>query len=141
MRFRSYIAAGAACVALFVSVASFATDGRYQAVPIDPGQGFGADKVLLLDTVSGHLWIWIESPAVDDDPGGRFLIYQGQLAPGKKMGEIIDKQEWPAKPPGSDDDKEKDKGRERDKERRARGAPRDENGLRIPPESSLLSPR
>ena len=74
------------------------SEGRYQAIPIDPGEGYGAEKALLLDTVSGHLWIWIESPTVDDDPGGRFLIYQGQLVPGKKMGDIIEKQEWPAKP-------------------------------------------
>lgn len=129
------IAACAAGALMLVNVAATAADGRYQAVPIDPGQGFGSDKVLLLDTVSGHLWIWIESPAVEDDPGGRFLIYQGQLAPGKKMGDIIEKQEWPAPPPGSDADKAKDKAR------KARGTPRDENGLRIPPESSLLTPR
>lgn len=74
------------------------SEGRYQAIPIDPGEGYGAEKALILDTLSGHLWIWIESPTVDDDPGGRFLIYQGQLTPGRKMGDIIDKQEWPAKP-------------------------------------------
>ncbi|MCC6709614.1 MAG: hypothetical protein IT492_18840 [Gammaproteobacteria bacterium] len=73
-------------------------EGRYQAIPIDPGEGYGAEKALILDSVSGHLWIWIESPTVDDDPGGRFLIYQGQLVPGRKMGDIIEKQEWPAKP-------------------------------------------
>ena len=84
---------------LFASVAAWAvSEGRYQAIPIDPGAGYGAEKALLVDTVAGHLWIWIESPTVDDDPGGRFLIYQGQLVPGKKMGEIIEKQEWPGKP-------------------------------------------
>ena len=84
---------------LFASVAAWAvSEGRYQAIPIDPGEGYGAEKALILDTVSGHLWIWIESPTVDDDPGGRFLIYQGQLVPGKTMGDIIAKQEWPAKP-------------------------------------------
>ena len=81
-----HLSSSAACVAgalLLGAVAAQAADGRYQAVPIDPGQGFGADKVLILDTVSGNLWIWIESPAVEDDPGGRFIIYQGQLAPGQ----------------------------------------------------------
>lgn len=83
----------------FASAAALAvSEGRYQAIPIDPGEGYGAEKALILDTVSGHLWIWIESPTVDDDPGGRFLIYQGQLVPGKQMGDIIEKQEWPAKP-------------------------------------------
>lgn len=86
-------------VLLAASVAAWAvSEGRYQAIPIDPGEGYGAEKALLIDTVAGHLWIWIESPTVDDDPGGRFLIYQGQLVPGRKMGEIMDKQEWPGKP-------------------------------------------
>lgn len=89
-------------VALGLLVASSAalavSEGRYQAIPIDPGEGYGAEKALILDTVAGHLWVWIESPTVDTDPGGRFLIYQGQLVPGKKMGDIIEKQEWPPKP-------------------------------------------
>ena len=74
-------------------------EGRYQAIPIDPGQGYGAEKALILDTVGGHLWIWIESAAAETEPGGRYLIYQGQLTPGKEMGEIIEKQEWPPRPP------------------------------------------
>jgi hypothetical protein len=76
-------------------------EGRYQAVPIDPGSGYGAEKALILDTVTGHLWIWVESAAVETDSGGRFLIYQGQVQPGRAMGEIIDKQEWPAAPAAS----------------------------------------
>ncbi len=83
---------------LATSGAQAESGGRYQAIAIDPGEGYGAEKALLLDTVSGHLWIWIESPTVDDDPGGRFLIYQGQLTPGSKMGDIIEQQEWPARP-------------------------------------------
>ena len=90
------------CLALVLGLAAGAahavSEGRYQAIPIDPGEGYGAEKALILDTVSGHLWIWIESPTVDDEPGGRYLIYQGQLAPGKKMGDIIEQQSWPAKP-------------------------------------------
>lgn len=73
-------------------------EGRYQGIPIDGGLDYGAEKALLLDTVAGHLWIWVESPAVNDEPGGRYLIYQGQLEPGKEMGQIIERQEWPAQP-------------------------------------------
>mgnify|MGYP005664521793 CR=1 FL=1 len=72
-----------------------AGDGRYQAVPIEGGMNYGTEKALLVDTVAGHLWIWVESPAVNDEPGGRYVIYQGQLEPGKVMGEVILKQEWP----------------------------------------------
>ena len=86
------------CLLVASSAALAVSEGRYQAIPIDPGAGYGAEKALILDTVAGHLWIWIESPTVDEDPGGRFLIYQGQLVPGKKMGDIIEQQEWPAKP-------------------------------------------
>ena len=70
-------------------------DGRYQAVPISSGSDFGTEKALILDTVAGHLWIWTESPATEEEPGGRYIIYQGQLAPGDKIGDVVLKQEWP----------------------------------------------
>jgi hypothetical protein len=72
---------------------------RYQAVPIDSGTEFGTEKALILDTLAGHLWIWTESPATSEEPGGRYVIYQGQLVPGRQMGEIVLKQEWPVSEP------------------------------------------
>ena len=63
-------------------------EGRYQAVPIDGGLEYGTEKALIIDTVAGHLWIWIESPAVGEEPGGRYVIYQGQVVPGSEMGEV-----------------------------------------------------
>ncbi|MCB1746726.1 MAG: hypothetical protein H6977_19155 [Gammaproteobacteria bacterium] len=81
------------------SLAATAQEGRYQAVPIDSGAEYGTEKALILDTVAGHLWIWVESPAVNDEPGGRYLIYQGQLEPGKTMGQVIDRQEWRSSTP------------------------------------------
>ena len=87
---------------LFVTLLSMSTitakagsEGRFQAIPIDGGINYGTEKALILDTVAGHLWIWIESPAVGDEPGGRYVIYQGQLAPGTEMGDVMLKQEWP----------------------------------------------
>lgn len=73
-----------------------AAESRYQVVPLHPGYEFGTEKALILDTVSGHLWIWVESPAVNDKQGGRYVIYQGQLEPGREMGDIISEQHWPA---------------------------------------------
>jgi hypothetical protein len=73
-------------------------EGRYQAIPIDTGVDYGTEKALILDTVAGHLWIWVESPSVNGEPGGRYVIYQGQLEPGQDMGQIMDKQEWGAVP-------------------------------------------
>ena len=75
---------------------STAAGDRYQAVPLNPGYEFGTEKALILDTVAGHMWIWTESPATDERPGGRYVIYQGQLVPGREMGEVVMKQEWPA---------------------------------------------
>lgn len=64
-------------------------DGRYQAVPVyNPSDG--SSKVLILDTQNGQLWTWMEVGASSSGAAGRFLIYQGQVRPGKKMGEIID---------------------------------------------------
>ena len=67
---------------------------RYQAVPLNPGYEFGTEKAFLLDTLAGHMWIWVESPSIGDKAGGRYLIYQGQLQPGKNVGEIIHQQQW-----------------------------------------------
>jgi hypothetical protein len=93
----------AAALLVLAAPAMAGPEGRYQAVPIDPGQGYGAEKALLLDTVSGHLWIWVESAAAGKEPGGRYLIYQGQLVPGKAMGDVMEKQEWPPQPPVAGD--------------------------------------
>lgn len=71
---------------------------RFQAVPIDTGADYGTEKALIVDTVAGHLWIWVESPAVNEQPGGRYVIYQGQLEPGQSMGQIMQKQEWGGRP-------------------------------------------
>ena len=71
-------------------------ESRYQVVPLHPGYEFGTEKALILDTVAGHMWIWVESPAVDKRDGGRYLIYQGQLERGREMGDIVSEQHWPA---------------------------------------------
>ena len=70
-------------------------DPRYDVVPLHPGYEFGTEKALILDTVAGHMWIWVESPSVGKHEGGRYVIYQGQLVPGRRMGEVILQQEWP----------------------------------------------
>ena len=76
-----------------------AGEERYQAIPISSGSDFGTEKALIIDTLAGHLWIWTESPATDTEPGGRYIIYQGQLIPGDKIGDVVLKQEWPVPTP------------------------------------------
>ena len=81
---------------LLAGCAAFAhADERYQAIPISSGSDFGTEKALILDTAAGHMWIWTESPATDSEPGGRYIIYQGQLTPGDEIGDVVLKQEWP----------------------------------------------
>lgn len=88
-----------ACQLLLIisSAASAAgtSEGRYHMLPLtDAEGGLGSDKVIILDSVAGHLWTWTEVPASDGSAGGRFLIYQGQVRPGNKVGEIIEEQHW-----------------------------------------------
>jgi hypothetical protein len=59
--------------------------------------GFGGEKIVVLDTVGGHLWTWSEHASTPGGPGGRFLIYQGQVRPGSKMGDVIQNEEWRGK--------------------------------------------
>ena len=84
---------------LCVLSAEVNAEARYQVVPLHPGYEFGTEKALILDTVAGHMWIWVESPAVGDREGARLVIYQGQLTPGRDMGEVIAQQRWPASSP------------------------------------------
>lgn len=58
--------------------------GRFQAVRMNNS------SIMILDTMEGHLWVWVSQP----DQSGKsaeFLIYQGQVVPGSKMGEIINR--------------------------------------------------
>jgi len=92
VRIRAWIVIGAS----LLFSAELQADPRYQVAPLHPGYEFGTEKALILDTVAGHMWIWVESPAVDTRDGGRYLIYQGQLEPGREMGDIVAEQHWPA---------------------------------------------
>jgi hypothetical protein len=94
-RLCAVVTRGVTICAFMLSMAAHAGP-RYSVVPLHPGYEFGTEKALILDTVEGHLWIWMESPAVNEHAGGRFVIYQGQLVPGREMGEVMSEQRWAA---------------------------------------------
>lgn len=86
------------CLLLSLPTA-LAQTGRYQAVVIPEAARSGQNaslgsRVLILDTVEGHLWSWGENEALYDHGGkprfGTALIYQGRIKPGTKMGEVME---------------------------------------------------
>ncbi len=77
---------------LLITNLCIAEDGRYQAFPIPPSLTSGSDKVFIIDTNTGDLWTWTESPTIGEYSGGRYLQYQGRVKPGDKIGEMIDKE-------------------------------------------------
>lgn len=86
-------------VILFVLSAQYvyaSEEGRYQTVSIPKdANSVSADRIFIIDTKEGHMWLWVEFPVVSNvSEGGRILIYQGKVKPGKKMGDIIEKQQF-----------------------------------------------
>ena len=78
-------------------------NNRYQAVVLhEGGQGnqFGKllPKVFIIDSKDGHMWILDHNSKLHNPKKGGFalgsvLTYQGQVRPGKKMGEVIEQAE------------------------------------------------
>ncbi len=74
-------------------------DGRYRAVVLHEGGQSGQSgsltpKVFVIDSRDGHMWILEQNTKLHDPEGGfaigSVLTYQGQVRPGKKMGEIVE---------------------------------------------------
>ena len=77
----------AALAAVVLSVlfsAVLGAESRYVVVRLHPVCEFGTEKALILNVVVRRKWIWVESPAVGKRDGSRYVIYQGQLAPGER---------------------------------------------------------
>lgn len=82
-----------------LAATAYATEpGRYQAIALegDAGARSGAARVMIVDTVEGHVWTWSGNELLPDAAGGRrygaAFVYQGKLRPGSKAGEVIDAQ-------------------------------------------------
>ncbi len=72
-----------------------AGEERYQALPLAGADGSkGGGRAFILDTRDGHVWIWSENELIAAPDGSRRygsgFIYQGQLRPGTRPGELID---------------------------------------------------
>ncbi|BCG63949.1 MAG: hypothetical protein methR_P1701 [Methyloprofundus sp.] len=73
--------------------------GRYRAIVLhDGGQstksGNLIPKVFIMDSQEGHMWVLDQNTKLNNPNGhfslGTVLTYQGQVRPGKKMGEIVE---------------------------------------------------
>jgi hypothetical protein len=85
------------CLLLSATTAHAAETGRYEAIPLDgDDKSHVSSRVLILDTVDGHVWTWSNNEVLPDTGSGRrygtAFVYQGKLRPGTKPGEIIDPQ-------------------------------------------------
>lgn len=82
---------------LLAAVAYAADIGRYQAIPLEgEGASRGGSRVLIIDSLDGHVWTWSGNELVAQGESGRrygaAFIYQGKVRPGNKAGDIIDLQ-------------------------------------------------
>jgi hypothetical protein len=94
------------CGALLLTLATtgqvLAEEGRYRAIVLHEGglsgeSGSFSPKVFIVDSRDGHMWTWEQNARTLKQKGKAFfgtaITYQGQLRPGKHMGELIEQSE------------------------------------------------
>ncbi|WP_428352997.1 hypothetical protein [Methyloprofundus sp.] len=73
--------------------------GRYRAIVLDEGgntnsSGSVVPRVFIIDSKEGHMWTLDQKTKLHGVKGeftlGTILTYQGQVRPGKKMGDIVE---------------------------------------------------
>ena len=95
---RILLRVGSILTATLLAGASYAADiGRYQAIPLEgEGASRGGSRVLIIDSLEGHVWTWSGNELIAEGGSGRrygaAFIYQGKVRPGNKAGDIIDLQ-------------------------------------------------
>lgn len=76
------------------SISNAADDvGRYQCIALPRAERTSFTEVVILDTKDGHIWTWTSQSGLNEMKGGNHLTYEGQVKPGKKAGDKIDKRE------------------------------------------------
>lgn len=63
--------------------------GRYQAVPLMDRTDVLSQDVMILDTQTGAVYHWIRSFGTKENPGFHMIVFEGNLTPGTKPGEIV----------------------------------------------------
>jgi hypothetical protein len=62
--------------------------GRFQGFVLPKGSNdLGGDRMMVLDTATGDLWQWWDSPALNQSPAKSGITYMGRVAPGIAPGE------------------------------------------------------
>ncbi len=90
--------AALAALTLTAGAAGASEDGRYRAIVLHEGGSSNnsatlAPKVFIIDSRDGHMWTWEQNSRITSPKGkmsfGNALIYQGQVKPGKRPGEVV----------------------------------------------------
>ena len=71
--------------------------GRYQAIALPRDPGNAGDKMMIVDTFTGDVWQWFDSPALSQYIGRSGVTYMGKLKPGIKPGETVTFKRYDAK--------------------------------------------
>lgn len=62
--------------------------GRYKGFILPKGSSeIGGDRMMVLDTTTGDLWQWWDSPALNQSPAKAGITYMGRVTPGTAPGE------------------------------------------------------
>ncbi len=94
LRQMGVMAAMVSALVISVAVPVIAQEsGRYQAISV------GSDKypaTFILDTKEGHLWLWRGKLYQEPYENASYsVMYQGQIRPGKKIGDTIERVMFP----------------------------------------------
>lgn len=62
--------------------------GRYQGFILPKGSNeINGDRMMVLDTATGDLWQWWDSPALNQSAAKAGITYMGRVTPGTAPGE------------------------------------------------------
>ena len=83
--------AASVATTFLVTTMAFADEriGRYQAVPLADRADILSQDVMILDTQTGALYLWVRAFPTKDSPSFTAIVFQGNLIPGTKPGELV----------------------------------------------------